>query len=311
MHPAQHSCGAASGLCSRTLRVETNASPPHPFPRCRASGHAALLRVRACALSSGSMGSRKHDIRFLLNGADGPPSPPTPAPRPAVARRLSALGAGTLPSPAGAVRPGSRKKLADPRAVFFDPDAAKRKYVCHVPGCGCRFKQRGGTCEMLLFWRSEPISSRTLTDGRGRLEEAHPGGAQQRAQLRLPCLLEGIWGKRVRLVPQFLLRYLYYFWVAVANKDCLHAFLLWFIRLFFFAFLPPVLFLSSSVTFISSLLELPVSFLFLWPSIRVSACSRHCRLLLRSIQSTFSSPTSSLRQEGLQRCVATMHDLDF
>ena len=39
----------------------------------------------------------------------------------------------------------TRRKLADPKTSAMDPELNKRRYLCHFPECGCRFKQRGGT----------------------------------------------------------------------------------------------------------------------------------------------------------------------
>lgn len=58
----------------------------------------------------------------------------------------------SFPLPPSPMRYPPRRKLADPRSRALDPDAAKRRYPCEFPGCGCRFKQRGGTLLRVLFF---------------------------------------------------------------------------------------------------------------------------------------------------------------
>ncbi len=57
----------------------------------------------------------------------------------------------------------TRRKLADPKTSAMDPELNKRRYLCHFPNCGCRFKQRGGTRSNIHANRASERACATTT----------------------------------------------------------------------------------------------------------------------------------------------------
>lgn len=75
------------------------------------------------------------------------PRPPPPFPQSAqhgTAQHSPVFPQGTSQGSASGSASSSRRKRAHPSTYGVDPDAASRRYVCDRPGCGYRFKQRGG-----------------------------------------------------------------------------------------------------------------------------------------------------------------------
>lgn len=160
--------------CVQYARTRSYLVHSHISPDCRAFTDPPLCRSLA-------MSRRKHDIQFLLNrGEDAPIAPPLPQPVPTLAplappsSLVDSIALPKLAPPAPRFYPAAqrgaatyyrsplwtlgpqgsiveplfstRRKLADPKTSALDPELSKRRYHCNYLDCGCRFKQRGGTC---------------------------------------------------------------------------------------------------------------------------------------------------------------------